>query len=364
MAVRDDILKTFEKISDPETGLNLIEANIVSSVIINDENVSVILNVNPSLVSSYEKVKAQMVSATDALRLQKKVNVLFTSHKKNVISQEKPKTIPDLKIGQHPVKQVAKFKPPGVKQIIAVGSGKGGVGKSTISANLALALSKSGCSIGLLDADMYGPSQPLILGTNEKPKSTGSKNKTIIPINRFGIKTMSIGYLVPKNEAIIWRGPMLMGALQQFINQVDWGELDILLIDLPPGTGDVQLTLSQKFELDGAIIVSTPQDIALLDARKAVDMFYRLDIPILGMIENMSTYTCKKCGYSENIFGKNGVEDEAAKKNISFLGKIPLNIELREATDSGQPVALEKDSDANSKIFSDLAKNLLKVLAD
>tara|TARA_A100001011_G_scaffold158011_1_gene166505 strand:+ start:179 stop:706 length:528 start_codon:yes stop_codon:yes gene_type:complete len=175
---------------------------------------------------------------------------------------------------------------------------------------------------------------------------------------------MSIGYLVPKNEAIIWRGPMLMGALQQFINQVDWGELDILLIDLPPGTGDVQLTLSQKFELDGAIIVSTPQDIALLDARKAVDMFYRLDIPILGMIENMSTYTCKKCGYSENIFGKNGVEDEAAKKNISFLGKIPLNIELREATDSGQPVALEKDSDANSKIFSDLAKNLLKVLAD
>ena len=271
--------------------------------------------------------------------------------------------MPNLKIGKHPEEQQTKIKPPGVKKIIAIGSGKGGVGKSTISANLAVTMFNQGLKVGLLDADIYGPSQPMIMGIEGKPKIGGSDGKRIIPLKSFGVTIMSIGFLVPPKEAVVWRGPMLMGTLQQFIGQVEWGELDILIVDLPPGTGDVQLTLAQKCQLDGAIIVSTPQDIALIDAIKAMHMFYKLNIPLLGLIENMSTHVCKNCGHEEHLFGSGGLEKESKKSGVTFLGKIPLNVEIMKSTDLGQPSVNSDIESAHSKIFNHIAKTLAQSLS-
>ncbi|MFT3689295.1 P-loop NTPase [Paenirhodobacter sp.] len=244
------------------------------------------------------------------------------------------------KIGGHPTPQAGPQSIPGVRHIIAVGSGKGGVGKSTVSANLAVALSRAGKRVGLLDADIYGPSQPRMMGVNWRPASPDGQH--IIPLQAHGVTLMSIGFMLREDEAVIWRGPMLMGALQQMLNQVEWahyGALDVLVIDLPPGTGDIQLSLCQKTKLDGAIIVSTPQDIALLDAKKAIDMFRRLNAPVIGLIENMSTYICPNCGHEAHLFGHGGVEAEAARLELPFLGALPLDLDVRIAGDSGTPAA-------------------------
>jgi ATP-binding protein involved in chromosome partitioning len=224
-----------------------------------------------------------------------------------------------------------------VDRIIAIASGKGGVGKSTVASNLAVALARQGRRVGLLDADIYGPSQPRMMGVSKRPASPDGK--TIEPLHAHGVTMMSIGLMLKEDEAVIWRGPMLMGALQQLINQVAWGRLDVLVIDLPPGTGDVQLTLAQRTHLTGAIVVSTPQDVALLDARKALDMFEKLKVPVLGLIENMSTYICPNCGHEAHIFGHGGVAAEAIKLNLPFLGELPLNLEVRIAGDAGTPIA-------------------------
>jgi ATP-binding protein involved in chromosome partitioning len=226
---------------------------------------------------------------------------------------------------------------PGVKQIIAVGSGKGGVGKSTVASNLAVALARAGRKVGLLDADIYGPSQPRMMGVNKRPASPDGK--TIIPLVAHGVTVMSVGFMLKEEEAVVWRGPMLMGAIQQLLYQVDWGVLDVLIIDLPPGTGDVQLTLAQKTPLAGAIVVSTPQDVALLDARRALDMFARLKVPVLGLIENMSTYICPNCGHEAHLFGHGGVGAEAEKLGLPFLGELPLDLAVRLAGDGGTPIA-------------------------
>uniref|UniRef100_UPI002FDD9566 Mrp/NBP35 family ATP-binding protein n=1 Tax=Pararhodobacter sp. TaxID=2127056 RepID=UPI002FDD9566 len=242
---------------------------------------------------------------------------------------------PALKIGRHPTAGPATV--PGVKRIIAVGSGKGGVGKSTVSANLAVAMAREGWRVGLLDADIYGPSQPRMMGVDKRPASPDGK--IIIPPVAHGVTMISIGLMLREDEAVIWRGPMLMGALQQLMTQVQWGELDILIVDMPPGTGDVQLTLCQKFDVLGAIVVSTPQDVALLDARKALRAFQTLKTPILGLIENMSTFICPKCGHEEHIFGDGGVRREAEKLGLPFLGELPISVEVRLAGDGGVPVA-------------------------
>ncbi|MDB6175932.1 Mrp/NBP35 family ATP-binding protein [Paracoccus sp. Z330] len=245
---------------------------------------------------------------------------------------------PSLKIGRHPTGQSGPQQVPGVRNIIAIGSGKGGVGKSTVTSNLAVALARAGRRVGLLDADIYGPSQPRMMGVSGRPASPDGQR--IEPLRAHGVTVMSIGLMLKEGEAVVWRGPMLMGALQQLLQQVNWGELDVLLIDLPPGTGDVQLSLCQKAAVTGAIIVSTPQDVALLDARRAIDMFNKLKTPVLGLVENMSSYVCPKCGHEAHLFGHGGVAEDARQLDLPFLGEIPLQLEVRLAGDSGRPVAL------------------------
>ncbi len=263
---------------------------------------------------------------------------------------------PSLKIGGHPKPQEGPSKPSGVQRILAIGSGKGGVGKSTVSSNLAVALARAGRKVGLLDADIYGPSQPRMMGVNKRPASPDGK--TIIPLKAHGVTLMSIGFMMEEGKAVVWRGPMLMGALQQMLGQVEWGELDVLLVDLPPGTGDVQLTLCTKSELTGAIVVSTPQDVALIDARKALDMFATLKTPVLGLIENMSLFVCPDCGSEHQIFGHGGVAAEAEKMGVPLLGNLPIDLETRLAGDGGTPVAAGDSPMA--KAYAQIADGLIR----
>lgn len=262
---------------------------------------------------------------------------------------------PSLKIGRHPTPQAGPAPVSGVDRILAIGSGKGGVGKSTLTANLAVALARQGRRVGLLDADIYGPSQPQMLGlTGQRPKSDG---ETIEPLHAHGVTVMSLGLMMKAGEAVVWRGPMLMGALQQMLTQVKWGRLDVLLVDLPPGTGDVQLSLCQKARVTGAIIVSTPQDVALIDARRAIDMFGKLKTPVLGLVENMSSYVCPNCGHEAHLFGHGGVAAEARALDLPFLGEIPLDLDLRLAGDAGIPVAA--GSGPVAEAFAHLAARLV-----
>jgi ATP-binding protein involved in chromosome partitioning len=244
---------------------------------------------------------------------------------------------------------------PGVAHIIAVGSGKGGVGKSTVSVNLAVALAQSGLRVGLMDADIYGPSLPRMLGWSRRPEVRGDR---LIPVEAWGLKAMSMGFLVEEDSAIIWRGPMIMGAIQQFLGQVEWGTLDVLVVDLPPGTGDIQLTLSQRAKVNGAVIVSTPQDIALIDARRAVRMFEKVDIPVLGLIENMSYFCCPNCGHQSDIFGHGGARAEAAKLGQPFLGEIPLLPDVRALSDAGTPVVAASPDSEGGRAFAAIAESL------
>ncbi len=248
------------------------------------------------------------------------------------------------------------MKPSGVDRILAIGSGKGGVGKSTVSANLAVALAKAGRKVGLLDADIYGPSQPRMMGLNKRPASPDGK--TIIPLQAHGVTLMSIGFMLEEDKAVIWRGPMLMGALQQMLGQVEWGKLDVLIVDLPPGTGDVQLTLCTRSQVTGAIVVSTPQDVALLDARKALNMFQTLKTPVLGLIENMSVFVCPDCGAQHQILGQGGVVAEAQKLGVPLLAQLPIDLETRLAGDGGTPVAAGEGPMAEA--YAQLADRLIK----
>jgi len=292
-----------------------------------------------------EKVVSEIEGVTQA-------SVALTAHG----PAAKPSAPPNLKIGGHPKPQEGPTKPSGVQRILAIGSGKGGVGKSTVSSNLAVALAKQGRKVGLLDADIYGPSQPRMMGVNKRPASPDGK--TIIPLHAHGVTLMSIGFMMEEGKAIVWRGPMLMGALQQMLGQVEWGELDVLLVDLPPGTGDVQLTLCTKSELSGAIVVSTPQDVALIDARKALDMFDTLKTPVLGLIENMSMFVCPNCGSQHQIFGQGGVAAEAEKLAVPLLGTLPIDLETRIAGDGGTPIAAGDGPMAQA--YAQIAQGLIK----
>jgi ATP-binding protein involved in chromosome partitioning len=295
---------------------------------------------DPALARAMEPHRAAAEAAVRALPGVSSVSVILTAHGPSAAkpAPEAPSGAPpSLTIGRHPTPQAGPQPVSGVDRILAIGSGKGGVGKSTVASNLAVALARAGRRVGLLDADIYGPSQPRMMGVTQRPGSPDGK--TIIPLVAHGVTMMSIGLMVEPERAVVWRGPMLMGALQQMLGQVAWARLDVLLVDLPPGTGDVQLTLCQRTHLTGAIVVSTPQDVALLDARKAIDMFQTLKTPILGLIENMSSFVCPSCGHESHIFGHGGVAAEAARLGLPLLGSLPIDLDTRLAGDGGVPIA-------------------------
>jgi ATP-binding protein involved in chromosome partitioning len=276
------------------------------------------LFVDPALGSEMETLRLKAEKAALAITGINKVTAILTAEKED--NRKKPKPLAFT---------------PDIGKIIAVASGKGGVGKSTVALNLAVALAEAGYKTGLMDADVYGPSLHRMSGLQgQKPQMKDGK---LEPLDAFGLKVMSMGFLVGEEEPMIWRGAMIQSAIRQFLEDVNWGTLDVLVVDMPPGTGDAQLTMAQKVDMAGAVIVSTPQDIALLDARKGIEMFRKVDVPILGLIENMSHYQCPSCGHEDHVFGHGGAQDEAAKQNIPFLGAIPLNREIRECADQGKP---------------------------
>lgn len=256
----------------------------------------------------------------------------------------------------------AKLQPlPAIKNIIAVGSGKGGVGKSTVSVNLALALQQSGARVGILDADIYGPSQPTMLGVSGQPKVTTDKH--MVPHIAHGLQVMSIGFLVEEDTAMIWRGPMVSQALQQLLNETHWGSLDYLIIDLPPGTGDIQLTLLQKVPLAGAVVVTTPQNVAVMDAAKAIQMFNKLEVPVLGIVENMSAHVCSACGHVDSLFGDDGGSNLAERSNVPLLGQVPLESAIREACDAGKPTVVAEPDSVTTQLYTDIALRISGLLS-
>ena len=345
---RSEVMAALAQLKLPDGG-DMVSNDFIRAVTIDGTAVRFVIEApNPEVARKLADIREAAEKMVRALDGVENVTAVVTAH-------EEKTPPPNLKIGGHPKPQVGPISVPGVDRILAIASGKGGVGKSTVSSNLAVALAKQGRRVGLLDADIYGPSQPRMMGVNKRPASPDGK--IIIPLQAHGVTLMSIGLMVDPDKAVVWRGPMLMGALQQMLNQVQWGELDVLIVDLPPGTGDVQLTLCQKTQLTGAIIVSTPQDVALIDARKALDMFATLHTPVLGMIENMSQYICPACGHEAHIFGHGGVEAEAEKLDIPFLGALPLDLSVRIAGDSGIPVALSDGPVAQA--YSDLAAGLI-----
>lgn len=349
---KDQILATLRRIAMPDGG-DLVSRDLIRAVQVKDDTVQFVIEApSPELAARMEPVRAAAETAVQALSGVNVARVALTAHG----PAAKPAAPPSLKIGGHPKPQEGPTKPTGVQRILAIGSGKGGVGKSTISSNLAVALAKQGRKVGLLDADIYGPSQPRMMGVNKRPASPDGK--TIIPLKSHGVTLMSIGFMMEEGKAVVWRGPMLMGALQQMLGQVEWGELDVLLVDLPPGTGDVQLTLCTKSELTGAIVVSTPQDVALIDARKALDMFATLKTPVLGLIENMSMFVCPDCGSEHQIFGQGGVAAEAKKMGVPLLGTLPIDLETRLAGDGGTPIAVGDGPMAQA--YARIAEGLIK----
>ena len=330
---REDVMAALGAVPVADGG-TLVSRDLIRALMIDGGQVRFVIEAaTPDQARSLEPARAAAEAAIRILPGVTSVQVLLTAH--GPAAKVAP---PSLKIGQHPTpQQGGPQRISGIDRIIAVASGKGGVGKSTVSSNLAVALAKQGRRVGLLDADIYGPSQPRMMGVTARPASPDGK--TIIPLVAHGVTMMSIGLMLKEDEAVIWRGPMIMGALQQLLGQVAWGELDVLIVDLPPGTGDIQLTLCQRTHLTGAIVVSTPQDVALLDARKALDMFVKLKTPVLGLIENMSTYICPNCGHEDHIFGHGGVAAEAARLDLPFLGELPLSLDVRIAGDAGTPIA-------------------------
>jgi len=314
------IKKIIHEYNDSIAQMTLGETKAKIDVNLDDESLAVAITLGYPAKGYLEQLQSEIVSL-----LQQKTELTNVSV-----------TI-DFKITKHKVQQGVKAID-NVKNIIAVASGKGGVGKSTTSVNLALALAAEGATVGILDADIYGPSQPRMLGTTQRPESIDGKR--IEPIESYGLQSMSMGFLIDEEEPMIWRGPMVTQALEQMLNDTNWKDLDYLVIDLPPGTGDIQLTLSQKVPVSGAVIVTTPQDISLLDARKALKMFEKVNVPVMGIIENMSTHVCSECGHEEHIFGSGGGEKMAKQYNVNLLGDLPLDIKIREDADQGHPTVV------------------------
>ena len=334
----ENIIKS---INNPQNGNYLGQDNEVK-IIEEKGNVNISIEIDPKKQSEFDKIKKIIEEKVKLIEQVVSVNVILTAERNT--NMENFKRADTSKYDLE------------AKNIIAISSGKGGVGKSTVAVNLAIALSQIGKSVSLLDADIYGPSIPKMMGISKKPIT--NKNNKLIPLESYSVKCMSIGFLIEPETPTIWRGPMIMKALEQLFVNVDWGSSDYLIVDLPPGTGDIQISLAQKVPLKGAIIVSTPQDVALIDARKGIAMFNKVNVPVLGIIENMSYFVCDKCNSRHEIFSYGGAKSESSKYNVSFLGEIPINKELRICSDKGKPLAINNPKNEISKIYLDIAKKI------
>ncbi len=331
-----DVQASLRALQDPNTGRDFISGKSIRKVQIEGSNVIVDVLLAYPAKSQHDALRKLVHDQVAAVPGVGKVTV--------TVSQ---------KIGSHSVQRGVKLVP-GVKNIIAVASGKGGVGKSTTTVNLALALAAEGAQVGVLDADIYGPSQPTMLGISGRPES--KDGKTLEPLEAYGLRAMSIGFLIDADTPMVWRGPMVTQALEQLLKDTNWGELDYLLVDMPPGTGDIALTLAQKVPVTGVVIVTTPQDIALIDARKGLKMFEKVGVPIVGVVENMAIHICTNCGHAEHIFGSGGGEKMCKDYNVPFLGSLPLDIRIREQTDSGRPTVVADPDGPVAAIYRDIAR--------
>ncbi|HWV42371.1 Mrp/NBP35 family ATP-binding protein [Pseudorhodoplanes sp.] len=357
---KDQIRERLAAIATPG-GRKLTEAGVLSEIVTTDGKVFFSLSVDAAQVKAWEPVRKQVEDAVRAMPGVTSAMVALTAERSAGKSAPPP---PPQQGGARPAHGHGGGGPagvPGVTSIIAVASGKGGVGKSTTAINLALALRDLGLKVGVLDADIYGPSMPKLLAIREKPQTVGGTR--LKPISRYDIAVMSIGFLIEEETPMIWRGPMVMSALTQMLREVEWGQLDIMVVDMPPGTGDAQLTMAQQVPLAGAVIVSTPQDLALIDARRGVAMFKRVNVPILGVIENMSYFVCPHCGTRSDIFGHGGAEHEAERLNVPFLGAVPLDMTIRETSDAGLPVVATQPDGPHAKVYRDIAQKVRTALA-
>ena len=356
--VKDDVLAALAKVASPD-GTPLPATDKLSEIVVTDGKVFFSITVDAGVVKQWEPVRERAEAAIRALPGVTSVMVALTGERASGVGGNAPPRRPQMQPaaarprepGGHAAPAPAGI--PGVTSIIAVASGKGGVGKSTTAVNLALGLRDLGLKVGILDADIYGPSMPKLLAIREKPKTIGGTR--LIPIVRYGMAVMSIGFLIEEETPMIWRGPMVMSALTQMLREVEWGTLDVMVVDMPPGTGDAQLTMAQQVPLKGAVIVSTPQDLALIDARRGIAMFRRVNVPVLGIVENMSTFICPHCGTRTDIFGHGGARHEAERLGVPFLGEVPLDIEIREKSDAGLPVVATAPDGPHAKCYRDIA---------
>jgi len=332
------VQEALKALLDPNTGIDFVTAKNLKNLRVDDGDISLDIVLGYPAKSQFDTIRKSVINALRAMPDVKNVSV-------NVTSQ----------INAHAVQRGVKLLPD-VKNIIAVASGKGGVGKSTTAVNLALALAAEGAKVGILDADIYGPSQPMMLGITGRPESV--EENSIEPMEGHGLQASSIGFLIDDDAPMVWRGPMVTSALEQLLRQTRWRDLDYLIVDMPPGTGDIQLTLSQKVPVTGVVIVTTPQDVALLDARKGLKMFEKVGVPIVGIIENMSTYVCPKCSHEEHIFGSGGGEKMCKEYGVDFLGALPLNLSIREDADAGRPTLVADPDGAISAIYKNIARQV------
>jgi ATP-binding protein involved in chromosome partitioning len=380
------VLDALKAVQDTEQGRDIVSLGMVTGLSVQEGRVSFAIEVDPARGPKLEGLRQEAQKAVEALPGIAGVTAALTAHSARGAAQPAPAAPAPRPLGGKPAagsrtggtaphshghshghshapqqpapqsaSQAAKPLVPGVRAIIAVASGKGGVGKSTTSVNLALALAAIGRKVGLLDADIYGPSLPRMMGITGKPTTTPD-GKTLKPMENYGVKCMSMGFMVAEDTPMIWRGPMVMSALEQMLRDVEWGDLDVLVVDMPPGTGDAQLTMAQRVPLAGAVIVSTPQDIALLDARKGLNMFRKVDVPVFGVIENMSYFLCPHCGERSDIFSHGGARKEAERMGVDFLGEIPLDIAIRETSDSGKPIVVSQPSSPHAAAYRAIAE--------
>lgn len=373
---KDQILAALKGVKGPDLSSNIVSLGLVSEVVINKGKVYFAISVDPARATELEGLRQAAATIVEGLPGVTSAMVTLTADRKPGAAAASPVSAPSAapassKADPASSKAAPASAPrsappaspagrqgtggiPGIRNIIAVASGKGGVGKSTTAINFALALKDQGLKVGILDADIYGPSMPRLMGLSGQPQQLAG-NK-LDPMRRHGLKVMSMGFLVDEDTPMIWRGPMVISAISQMLKDVAWGELDVLVVDMPPGTGDAQLTMAQQVPLAGAVIVSTPQDLALIDARKGLNMFTKVNVPVLGIVENMSTFICPHCGSRSDIFGHGGARQEAEKLGVPFLGEVPLTMAVRETSDSGEPVVVSDPDSEVSKAYRDIAQ--------